>query len=305
MKAILVPARYRFRVNYRLRVVEYARTHGIRAATRHFGRTRKTVRSWLRGYERDGVAGLIPRYPPNRRARIPDEVIARIREARFEHGYGASRAQVWLRRVHHREVCMATIQRIFRRLGMPYLPKRAAKRARKPRQLTLFEKAEPGESVQLDTKVVKIGGRKAYQYTALDDCTRYRVLRLFPRLHHGTSARFLETIRREMPFAIRRLQCDHGTEFPLAFELAAKQAGMTLRRIRPRCPQQNGKVERSHRIDDEEFWSRLDVKSIDEASTALGRWQRHYNHDRFSVAIGGLTPAEKLAAKLSAVSVCA
>jgi transposase InsO family protein len=268
-KTARVPARYRFRVKYRLKVVEYARVHGIQAAKRHFSRTRKTVRSWLRGYEREGVAGLLPRYPPSRRTRIPGEVVARIREARFEHHYGASRAQVWLRRVHHLEVCMATIQRIFRRLGMPYLPTKAGKRTPRPRQLKFFEKAEPGESVQIDTKVVKIAGRKAYQYTALDDCTRYRVLRLYPRLHHGASARFLETVRREMPFPIRRLQCDHGTEFPLAFELAAEQAGMRLRRIRPRCPQQNGKVERSHRIDSEEFWSRLDVKNIDEASTAL------------------------------------
>jgi transposase InsO family protein len=288
-------------------VVEYARTHGIRAAKRHFGRTRKTVRGWIRNYERDGMAGLLPRYSATRQTRIPEEVVNRIREARVERQYGASRAQVWLRRVHHLEVCMATIQRIIRRLGMPYLPKRFAKKARRPRQLKLFEKAEPGESVQIDTKVVTIAGRKAYQYTALDDCTRYRVLRLFPRLHHGASARFLEPVRREMPFAIRRLQCDHGTEFPPAFEQAAEQAGMKLRRIRPRCPQQNGKVERSHRIDSEEFWSRLDVKSIDEASTALRRWERQYNHnhDRFSVALGGLTPAEKLATKITAVPVCA
>jgi hypothetical protein len=66
---------------------------------------------------------------------------------------------------------MGTIQRVFRDLGLPYL-RRTRKRV--PRQLKLFEKAEPGDSVQLDVKFVKIAGRWAFQYTALDDCTRDR-----------------------------------------------------------------------------------------------------------------------------------
>jgi len=63
--------------------------------------------------------------------------------------------------------------RIFRDLGMPRLQRT---RKRVPRQMKLFEKAEPGESVQVDVKFVKIAGRWAFQYTALDDCTRRRLL---------------------------------------------------------------------------------------------------------------------------------
>jgi hypothetical protein len=50
-----------------------------------------------------------------------------------------------------------------------------------------FLSAAPGESVQVDVKYVRIAGRWAFQYTALDDCTRFRVLRLYRRLHHGSS----------------------------------------------------------------------------------------------------------------------
>jgi transposase-like protein len=75
--------------------------------------------------------------------------------------------------------------------------------------MKLFEKDEPGESVQVDVKFVKIAGRWAFQYTALDDCTRFRVLRLYRRLHQSSSLTFLTELCRAFPFRIRKLQCDN------------------------------------------------------------------------------------------------
>lgn len=63
----------------------------------------------------------------------------------------------------------------------------------------------------------------------------------------------------------------------------------------------NGKVERSHRIDDEEFWTQHDFASFDDADAGLGRWEQHYNHERFSLALAGRTPAEALGAKLQSL----
>jgi transposase InsO family protein len=56
-------------------------------------------------------------------------------------------------------------------------------------------------------------------------------------------------------------------------------------------------VERSHRIDHDEFWSRNHFASFDEAEQALDGWAHHYNTERFSLALSGHTPAEALAAK--------
>jgi len=147
-------------------------------------------------------------------------------------------------------------------------------------------------------KFVKIAGRWAFQYTALDDCTRFRVLRLYRHLHHGASVAFLTELRRAFPFPIRRLQCDNGREFPLEFALAVEAAGIRHRYIRPRCPQQNGKVERSHRIDHEEFWGRHRFADFEAATAALRQWETQYNYERLSLALKGRTPAEKLAAVL-------
>src|SRR5215510_12750739 len=73
-------------------------------------------------------------------------------------------------------------------------PVQRPKRRRGGRQLKLFEKATPGESVQVDVKVIKLGNTKAYQYTACDDCTRFRVLRLYRRQNTLTSLEFLNQI---------------------------------------------------------------------------------------------------------------
>ena len=173
----------------------------------------------------------------------------------------------------------------------------------RPRQLRLFEKPHPGDSVQIDVKVAKVRGQKVYQYTAIDDCTRFRALRLYRRQNQRSTLAFFSEIREALPFPIRRLQCDNGSEFPLAFALTVQEAGIGLRYITPRHPEQNGKVERSHRIDSEEFWTRQDFTSFDQAARALGDWERIYNFARFSMALHGETPAEKLQRLLPDVQV--
>jgi transposase InsO family protein len=75
------------------------------------------------------------------------------------------------------------------------------------------------------------------------------------------------------------------------------------RYIRPRRPQQNGKVERSHRIDQEAFWGRQRFADFDAAAVGLRAWETHYNQERFSLALQRRTPAEKLAALMPAVAV--
>jgi transposase InsO family protein len=292
-KKEIIPARYRLKVKQRLAIVEWAMERGIKPAGERFGLDRKTVREWRDRYRARGILGLVPAYPERRKSRVPADVIALIEQARRELQYGAARTRIWLRRAHKRQVPMATISRTFVRLGLRYLP-RSRRRASRPRQLKLFEKPNPGDSVQVDVKIIKLLGRKAYQYTAIDDCTRFRVLRLYRELNQRSSVDFLGEVRRALPFPIHQLQCDNGTEFSLDFALTVQEAGIRLRYIRPRRPQQNGKVERSHRIDNEEFWRREAPSHFGTAVPALQAWERRYNFERFSVALHGETPAEKL-----------
>jgi transposase InsO family protein len=297
---VKVRLQYRWRVRQRLMVLQFARLHGSRAASRRFGVSVRTIRRWRVRWRQEALQGLVPRYPRHRGRRITPRVIELIGQARRELEYGAQRTQLWLRRIHDVRVAVATIQRVFRDIGLPRL-RRTRKRV--PRQMRLFERAEPGDTVQVDVKFVKIAGRWAFQYTALDDCTRFRVLRLYRRLHQSSSLAFLAELGRAFPFRIRKLQCDNGHEFPFAFALAVEALGIRHRYIKPRRPQQNGKVERSHRIDQEEFWGRRRFEDFDAAAVGLRAWETHYNHERFSLALQGRTPAEKLAGLLPATAV--
>lgn len=299
LATLKIAKRYHHTVKSRLAVVSYGRAHGIKAAARRFGLDRKTVRAWRRRWQASGLPGLVPRYPPKRPRRIPNDTVRLLEHARCDLQFGAVRTRIWLERVHRIRVAAATIRRICQDLGYPPV-RRTPKR--RPRQLTLFSKERPGDCVQVDVKEVKIAGQKCFQYTALDDCTRYRILRLYPRKNHWTSLEFFSTVRQALPFPIRKLQVDNGTEFPLAFALAVQEAGIHLRYIKPRRPEQNGKVERSHRVDDEEFWSRHTFPAFYPAATALLDWEHRYNHHRFSMALKGLTPAEQLATLMPAPS---
>lgn len=203
---VKVRLQYRWRVRQRLMVLHFARLHGSAAAGRRFGVSVRTIRRWRVRWRENALQGLVPRYPRRRARRITPQVIELIGQARRELEYGAQRTQLWLRRVHDVRIAVGTIQRIFQDLGLARL-RRTRKRA--PRQMKLFEKAEPGETVQVDVKFIKIAGRWAFQYTALDDCTRFRVLRLYRRLHQSSSLHFLAELYRAFPFPIRKLQCDN------------------------------------------------------------------------------------------------
>jgi len=72
---------------------------------------------------------------------------------------------------------------------------------------------------------------------------------------------------------VRSLECDHGQEFSFAFVLGVEAAGIRHRYIRSRRPQQNGKVERSHRIDQEEFWGRQHFQDFETAPGAVRDWE--------------------------------
>jgi len=79
----------------------------------------------------------------------------------------------------------------------------------------------------------------------------------------------------------------YGQEFPFAFALAMAALGICHRHICPRRPQQNGKVERSHRIDQEEFWGRHRFSDFDAAAVGLRAWEATYNYQRLSLPFRG------------------
>jgi transposase InsO family protein len=120
--------------------------------------------------------------------------------------------------------------------------------------------------VQLDVKfIAPLKGlrKKHYQFTAIDDCTRIRVLRIYDRLNQTTAIRFVDYVVEKLPFAVEVVQTDNGAEFQSQFHYHVLDAGIGHVYIKPATPRLNGKVERSHRIDAEEFYRMLEGVVID------------------------------------------
>ncbi|MEV6258871.1 DDE-type integrase/transposase/recombinase [Nocardia sp. NPDC051911] len=122
---------------------------------------------------------------------------------------------------------------------------------------------------------------KFYQFTAIDDCMRLRILKIYPRNNQKTAIQFLDYVLPQLPFAVETIQTDNGAEFQSGFHRHVLDKGINHVYIKPRTPRLNGKVERSHRIDAEEFYRLLDGVVIDDVNifnAKLKEWQDYYNY---------------------------
>ena len=180
-----------------------------------------------------------------------------------------------------------------------------------------YEMPMPGDRVQVDMKFVpyRIHGSQYFQYTAIDDCSRFRISEIYPERCNLTSKEFLKRIIEEMPFPIRSVQTDNDSTFTNWYTGAPRTAPDKPVRIhvftrtcnendiehiliKPGQPQLNGKVERSHRCDEEEFYRTFEAKSLEELRERFNHWLEFYNHHRPHSSLGYLTPVERLARKL-------
>jgi transposase InsO family protein len=140
--------------------------------------------------------------------------------------------------------------------------------------------------------------KRYYQFTAIDDCTRYRVLRIYDHNSVKSASDFVDQVKKTLPFAIKQIQTDNGSEFSQQFSWHLEDLGISHRKTKVCSPEENGKVERSHRTDSEEFYGVNRFVSIQHCMRLLKKWEREYNYDRPHMSLGGKTPGEYLAEKL-------
>ena len=125
--------------------------------------------------------------------------------------------------------------------------------------------------------------KKYYQFTVIDDCTRIRVLRIYDRLNQNTVIQFADYLLDKLPFQVEAIQTDNESAFQTAFHWHLADRGIRRIYIKPATPRLNGKVERSHRIDGEEFYRQLKGVLIDDTqmfNDRLQEWQDYYNYHR-------------------------
>ena len=209
---------------------------------------------------------------------------------------------VWyLERYHGIKTSDATVYRVCKHHGMNRLPNRTGRRAVHTRR---YQQQVPGHPVQVDVKFLTLkrkrgGPVRRYPYTAIDDATRVRALKIYKRHTQANAIDFIDFVVEKFPFRIQTIRSDRGHQFQALFHWHVANTCLEHVYIKARTPQLNGKVERSHRTDKDEFYQLLTYKGDVDLEKKLEVWERFYNYDRSHGAHRGETTYEVLREKLS------
>jgi transposase InsO family protein len=267
-------------------------------ACRELGVSRASFYRWRKAFEKDGIEGLIRKKPVARShpRQIPPEYVEKILHLRKKYHLGPQRIAWYLERYHDFKTSCSSVYRTLKRNGIGPLPRNVGRRAIHTRR---YAKQVPGHQIQVDVKFLtlkKEDGRKIkrYQYTAIDDATRVRALKIYQRHNQKSSIDFIDHVVDKFPFRIHTVRTDRGHEWQAQFHWHVEDKGIRHVYIKPRSPQLNGKVERSHRSDQEEFYQLLTYTDDVDLNKKLATWEEFYNYNRPHGAHKGQTPYEAL-----------
>lgn len=279
--------------------LEYAEACGNDARSyRYFEVPRATFYRWKKAYALEGEAGLVRKRPVGRHwpNQLSQEAIDKILHLRQQYHLGPQRIAWYLERYHGITASCSTVYRTLIRNGLRRLPKKVGRRALHTRR---YAKRVPGHHIQVDVTFLAFttadGKRiRRYQYTAIDDATRIRALKIGTRHDQKTAIEFIDSVVEKFPFRIHTVRTDRGHEFQAKFHWHVEDKGMRHVYIKPRSPQLNGKVERSHRTDKEEFYQLLTYTDDVDLNKKLEKWENFYNFSRPHGAFDGKSPYETL-----------
>ena len=289
----------------------FGTTKNVALTCRHFEIARPTFYRWRRRYDPYDLTTLEDRSHRPRRVRCATwsfYLESKVLTLRLQFPrWGKDKLAILLRR---QQVAISTsmLGRILTQLklhGRLVEPPRTgvpgSRRALRPRPYAVrkpkqYAVSGPGDLVQVDTLDVRpLPGVIFKQFTARDVVSRWDVIQAHTRATASAAVQFLDTLQHRMPFPIRALQVDGGSEFAAEFEQACQQRGLQLFVLPPRSPKLNGAVERANRTHTEEFYQltpcSLEMKKL---NRELRQWEKTYNTVRPHQALGYLTPQQFL-----------
>ena len=293
-------------IKRKLNVINYARQIGnVKKACRYYGISRSIYYEWLEKYKLYGEKGLINSKPcpENPRLRTPKHIEEKVLYLRKKYHFGPERIHLYLKRFHDIQTSESSVYRILKRNGISRLPANTKRRSPGPK-LILYEKQTPGHHVQMDVKFLSFKNKegrqiKRYQYTAIDDATRIRALKVYKKHNQISAMDFLDYVIEKFPFRINMIRTYNGHEFQARFHWYCIDKGIQHVYIKPGSPNLNGKVERSHRTDKQEFYQFLDYTDDVNLKDKIMEWENFYNFNRPHKSHGGLTPYEIFRAKMN------
>jgi len=272
--------------------------------------SQRSLERWLKAYREQGETGLEPK--STRPKTNPQETPIRIKERIIELRNNPKTKKCalklkWQLEKEGIKIHQNTIQKIIKKEGLV-----RKYRIKKLKYKYIKVPLTPGELVEVDIKYVPdlVNNRQYYQFTAIDCASRWRYLRIHDNYSNFDSINFLEELIKVAPFRIRAIKTDNGSNFtnrytgylkstdPLnpqlhEFDILCQKHNIIHYLIDPGKPAQNGKVERSHRTDQEMFYERNKFKTLRTLNQKLKLWNEEYNNLEHC-ALNGKTPNEML-----------
>lgn len=270
--------------------------------------SQRSLERWVSAYKKYGIEGLEPK--STRPKTNPNETPIRIKERIIELRKQKQKCALklgWELEKEGIKLHKNTIQKIIKNEGLV-----RKYRVKKLKYKYIKVPLQQGELVEIDVKYVPdlINDRQYYQFTAIDSASRWRYLKIYDNYSNSDSIDFLQSLIRVAPFRVRAIKTDNGANFtnrytgyskssdPLepklhAFDMLCQEYGIIHYLIDPGKPCQNGKVERSHRTDQEIFYERNTFNSLKDLKEKLKVWNEEYNNLEHC-SLGGKTPNEML-----------
>ena len=286
-------------MRYKQVVIEYSLKKGVTAAAIRYKTSRQNIYRWRKKY--DGtVRSLADRShrPHSHPKQHTEDEITLVKNMRRRNP-NAGLVVFWVKlrqRGYTRSI--SGLYKLLRRIDGKPIKLPNPKYVPKP-----YEKMQyPGQRVQIDVKYVpsaclvgkaaeeaKENGGYYYQYTFIDEYSRFRYLEAFKEHSTYSSTVFLRHVVRKFPHLIKCVQTDNGPEFtnemgngkkkkPTLFEMTLEELHIRHKKIRPYTPRHNGKVERSHRKENEEFYASHTFYSFDDYVKQLAIREHQYNN---------------------------
>lgn len=240
-----------------------------------------------------------------RKSKISQSTVDLILKLRKENPtYGKAKITVLLKRDHNVTISESSVGRILSKLIAQGKIVRSVTACKKKRKRKFKDHAKPwkygmkannpGELIQIDHMSVTKHNIRMKEFRAWDPITKVIVADVTSNATSAFAAKFLQKVIKEMPFKVKSVQVDGGSEFMKEFEKQCKELNIELYVLPPSRPQWNGGVERGNRIFREEFYARNDIKaeSIGEFRYEVQKAVKKYNEYRPHNSLQGLTPLE-------------
>ena len=299
------------KLRYKQSVIKFSLKYGVRKAAVKFGEWPKTIYRWISRY--DGSIESLkdksrkPKSHPRQHTAEEIGLIKRYKANNKETGLVVF--WVKLRQAGYKR----TVQGLYHVMQGLGIYKKAPSKRKESQPNEWISGTYPGEKVQVDVKYVprecmspelqKLG-EKYYQYKGIDEYTRMRYTWFTNEHSTYSSSEFVKQMVKYFPFKIKTIQTDNGMEFTnklvwqsflknkeTLFEKTLKEMQIEHKLIKPHTPKQNGRVERSHRKDQERFYHGRVFCSLEDLKNRAKYWRQEYNNFPMR-PLGWLSPVE-------------